>query len=364
MISFLTVNPGAVEPFLDQAAPEFRARAQVVKYRDLLGRQTFDAQTYIFADVDSLRASERTSAEVMWRSLSDAQGTRRLLNNPSTVLQRQELLDRLSAEAMNDFRSFRSRDVPDDVRYPVFVRHARLHTGSLTPLLHRRAELDASLARLTLQSLLTGLDPSDLLVLEHLDTADVQGVYRKYSAFRVGDRVLPRHVLFSRTWEVKKPDLVDPELLQEERRYLDENPDEAWLVEVFRQANVGYGRIDYSFFQGRPQVWEINLNPVIVPRSISADDPRREVHDRFIKEFQSTLETIDGSPLCPSGGPIVLRSPARAPTRGQSARFARKAAKRGTKAWSRTVTRFLNALPEPVLMTVARLLHRSRPNRG
>jgi hypothetical protein len=56
-------------------------------------------------------------------------------------------------------------------------------------------------------------------------------------------------------------DLVDERKLREEREFVETNPHEAWVREVFRVAGVEYGRIDYAILDGRPQAWEINTNP-------------------------------------------------------------------------------------------------------
>jgi len=64
---------------------------------------------------------------------------------------------------------------------------------------------------------------------------------------------------------VKGANLLDPHLLAEESRYLQENPHEELLRGLFDRANVDWGRIDYSFRGDRIQVWEINTNPMIVP---------------------------------------------------------------------------------------------------
>src|SRR3546814_10272912 len=43
-----------------------------------------------------------------------------------------------------------------------------------------------------------------LLITEFCDTQDDRGLYRKYSAFNVGGRIIPRHLHFSRSWQVKR----------------------------------------------------------------------------------------------------------------------------------------------------------------
>jgi hypothetical protein len=67
------------------------------------------------------------------------------------------------------------------------------------------------------------LPAEDLLVVEFCDTSGPDGIYRKYSAFRVGSVILPRHLMFSRHWKIKKPDLATLPLAQEHDWFLKEN---------------------------------------------------------------------------------------------------------------------------------------------
>ena len=57
--------------------------------------------------------------------------------------------------------------------------------------------------------------------------------------------------------------IFDRERADEESRYCETNPHEAWIREIFRLARIDYGRIDYGMLDGKPQVWEINTNPTI-----------------------------------------------------------------------------------------------------
>ena len=103
-----------------------------------------------------------------------------------------------------------------------------------------------------------------LLIEEFCDTRDASGLYRKYSAFAIGERIVPRHVFFSRDWLLKAPQLVAQELVAEELAYVRDNPHEAALREIFALARITYGRIDYALKDGRVQVWEINTNPQLL----------------------------------------------------------------------------------------------------
>lgn len=138
-------------------------------------------------------------------------------------------------------------------------------------------------------------DTQGLIFVEYLDTADKAGIYRKYGAFVVGARIVPRHLYFSRDWMVKTADLGDPDLLAEELQYLESNPHAAQLLEICRHAGIGYGRIDYSLLDERIQIWEINTNPmVITPPGPNVDvDPRLPVHRRFTELLDDAFAGVD-----------------------------------------------------------------------
>jgi len=129
----------------------------------------------------------------------------------------------------------------------------------MSPLLRSRGELEAVLDGLHRK----GEVRDGLMIVEFCDTADANGIYRKYGAFIVGDRVFARHLMFSRDWVLKRRDLSEPEMLREQRQYVEENPHEAALREIFRLAGIDYGRMDYGLLNGKIQVWEINTNPWI-----------------------------------------------------------------------------------------------------
>jgi hypothetical protein len=89
-------------------------------------------------------------------------------------------------------------------------------------------------------------------------------VFRKYAAFKVGERIIPCHLFASREWCVKSIQNQPTEAnLEQQLRYINGNPHEKWLRHVFDVAGVDYGRVDYGVANGVPQAWEINLNPTI-----------------------------------------------------------------------------------------------------
>lgn len=271
MIFYLVTAEGknAMEHYVTSWGPVPGSRMRFLQYDELLQIRALHPGTYIFSDLERLSPLELQLACQAWKTLSMAGSRVRLLNDPSRVMCRYELLQKLFDEGQNTFKVIRANNSLQSLKYPVFVREEQQHTGSLTPLMHGRRQLVSQLRGLRLR----GYRRRNLLVVEYCDTSDHAGMFRKYSAFIVGGEILPRHVLFSRHWHLKKPDVIDPHLAREQEEYLFSNPHKAWLTETFKLSGIEYGRIDYSLMGNKPQVWEINTNPTVrqlTPRLTSA----------------------------------------------------------------------------------------------
>lgn len=286
MIFYLVTAKGqnAMEHYVNSWVTGSENRMHFLFYHDLLGMKAFVSGTYIFSDLERLLPGELIAACQLWEALSAAGPGVRLLNDPSRVLCRYDLLRKLLDEGKNNFNIIRARESLVSLHYPVFVREENEHTGSLTPLIHSQRELMGWLRTLRLQ----GYPLPDLLVVEFCDTSDRAGVFRKYSAFIVGGEIIPRHVIFSCHWDVKKPDLVDPHLAGVQEEYLNMNPHKSWLKETFRLSGIEYGRIDYSLLGDMPQVWEINTNPTV-----------RKLTPRLTAAFESIDSKMDSGPTIP-----------------------------------------------------------------
>ena len=309
-----------VRLYLERRAPELERHVRVVAWEDVLRARALPAGSWIFSDLDRLSRAELTFAGRVHDALAAAGRRARTVNDPRTTLRRIDLLRALHERGSSGFRAFPPGRVDPDCRFPVFVREADEHHGSLTPLLRTREELRASLRRLRLR----GYRPSELLVVEFLDCRSPDGLYRKYAAFRVGPEILARSLSASAHWVVKHGDsAADPALIEEERRYVTENPHEDSLREVFDLAGVGYGRIDYAVLDGRVQVWEINLNPTIGPSPRQGPRPpeherlrplrepaRRHFHARFAAALLALDDAEAGADIALPRAPL-LRSLAR-----------------------------------------------------
>jgi hypothetical protein len=239
-----------------------------LSYSEVLQARRLPVCTYIFADTDLLAPDEAAWVAMVSTALQAAGCL--VLNHPLRSLRRYELLRVLRERGVNTFDAYRATEARWPRRYPVFLRELDEHGGLLTPLLFSREELEAALA----EQVKRGLSRDATLIVEFCETGDAQGIYRKYSAFVVGTRVVPAHIAFSKGWVTKgATELFDEDVLLEERRYVFDNPHEAALRDIFTLANISYGRIDYGLLDGALQVWEINTNPWVLYRRV--DHPAR-----------------------------------------------------------------------------------------
>ncbi len=279
-------------------------RVRIMPYQGLPDRSRLDRGAYVFSALDQLSPAMLRLASAAARRL-EAEGCA-IYNDPDRTLCRFELLSELRRLGRNEFRAVRATDDVRGLRYPVFLRAERTHDGALSPLLHSAAEVEAAAGRAVLQ----GRTLRELLVVEFCSTADADGHFRKYAAFVVGGRVVPRSLAYGTSWMLKHrvTEFTLPMVL-EERDYILGNPHERELSEIFAIAGAEYGRIDYAMKDGRVQTWEINLNPTIgrgrrpsmglVPAEL--EPIRKEAKAHFYRGFAAALEAIDD----PVGGPSV-----------------------------------------------------------
>ena len=271
MIHFLITadHHYTLDKFFEHWGARLRPQIRVVHYESRPWRRVAPAGAWVFTDLERLAPHELAEARDFFQRLSADRSRWRLLNNPAAVLRRHDLLNRLAERGINGFRAYRVNALPDSLRFPAFLRGENDHRGSLSSLLQDRAALEKSLGQLR-----GGRDNKHLVVVEYCPYAREDGLFVKYSAMRIGPALIPRHMLFSRKWEVKYPDYIDEACLAEEEAYLAHMPHGQELLELFELAGIDYGRIDYTLVQDRIQVFEINTNPNLVP-PVSKLDPCR-----------------------------------------------------------------------------------------
>jgi hypothetical protein len=278
-----------VQHYLETWGRDARGFVRTLFYEDLAFGGRFKPGTYVFSDLERLDDAQLDLAKLLWRTLAARPESFRLLNDPSQALRRYELLTALHADGTNRFRAHRLNNGSMPTKFPLFLRRESEHDGAISALLNSAEELDRAVAEATSK----GVRRDDLLAVEYCDTSDAAGVFRKYSAFRVGGRMIARHALFSRKWVVKLADETDGAWDEEERAYLLANPHETELRRIFDLAHIDYGRIDYSLLDGRIQAWEINTNPTISVAPHKLAPGRLVGQQAFMRQLKTAWEAVE-----------------------------------------------------------------------
>lgn len=296
-IRFLTTSRHAytIEGYLADIGKNLTGQIVSMSYSELFWKwrrlkPIGDRESFIFADIERLSKSERRRATQIREKFCN-QGCL-CLNDPSVSWDRYSLLTNFHEIGINQFQIKRLNENLSGLRYPVFLRCAEDHRGSKTDLIFNENELRKQAFRLRYSWGGRRVNA----VIEHVDTRDQTGIYRKYSAMRVGDTIIPRHLFFSDHWHVKTWKDLSSHLLDEEMRYIDSNPHESELRRIFDLANIQFGRIDYGVVDGRIQVWEINTNPMLPVAWGDGGPARKPVRDFFHPRFEDALARVDFHP--------------------------------------------------------------------
>ena len=267
-----------LKPFLNTWPNRATGAIRLVSYQNLYRIQSVSPGLFIFSDVDRLTAQQRSMAERLCAIIS-GNGGNPIFNHPGKVLSRRQLLLSLWEQGANSFRIYSIGAHEEPTRYPVFFRRANDHFGALTGLIANKENYDRQVRAL----LASGEDPAELIAVEFCDTCQSDGLFRKYSAFRIGEAIVPAHIIFSRDWVTK--DMPPEPLRDEEKRYLEDNPHRDELMRIFRLANIDYGRIDYGMLEGKIQVWEINTNPLVIQKREKYSEDKRELKQKLVDQL-------------------------------------------------------------------------------
>lgn len=263
---------------------------KVLGYPDLIQSPNMPQATYVFTDVDRLAPATLVHVAEIYRKLRDGGG--KVLNDPARMLSRFGLLRALHRAGINAFDAYRIEELEQPRRWPVFLRVEGTHTPPVSGLLEDQAELDAAVEHAVAE----GSPRSQMLIVEYAAEPVQPGLFRKLSAFRVGDRLLGYTCVHDDQWLVKygKPAIATPELYEEEYRFVAECPFADVLRTAFEIAGVEYGRVDYGLVDGRPQIYEINSNPDLKLRPEPGPVARRnESNALFTANYLDALKAID-----------------------------------------------------------------------
>ena len=271
------------------------------KFNDLNG---CPVSCLIFTDHERFNRLEHDVVNRIWNWVRHTCPELLLLNDPSKVLTRKALLRALYLEGKNDFNVYLSREIKEVTQYPVFIRSVINHAGPLSGLLYSKNELEKYLSK---QSFPRGPHfRRNLLIEQFLHTANEEGLYHTYGAFRLGASIIPRHFRMSEHWVIKNSSAIKSEdKYKVQKPYILANPHQDEILKIFRKANIDYGRIDYTIYNNKIQTWEINTNPMLAsmkrymnsvenwPDEVKAarSEARQLFYDRLIEAFQEVLGT-------------------------------------------------------------------------
>ena len=262
----------------------------VLPYDEALRETALPKATYVFVDLDRLGNPDLIAAGRLFRRLA-AQGCQ-VLNDPTRVRKRLSLLRSLHRSGINSFSAYSVEEAEEIAQFPVFIRGADDHKGPLTHLIPDRETLKRALEALTK----IGYPTSTLIIVEYAAEPVRPGIFRKLSVFRVADRYLPHVCVHDVNWIIKegRSGVAPPELYDEELEIVRTNPFAERMKKAFEIAEIDFGRVDFSFLNGRPCVYEINTNPTIARPYPHAFPQRVESMRIWWEGLAEALRAIDG----------------------------------------------------------------------
>jgi hypothetical protein len=260
----------------------------IIPYEELDIKQFGAKDVVVFCDIDRCSDDELEDLKTVYLEIEKT-GCQ-ILNNPSNVMRRYQLLRGLYSDYTNDFQAYRLCDLLENqsIRFPVFLRNELEHDGPASELMTTYAQLEEALAN---------DPPPNPLVCEYVDTS-IKGHYHKYGAFVLGEKIIPRHFFLSDSWNVKSGSGNIGHSQQLEMNFVMENPHEKELLWIAKYAHIDYGRIDYAITENGIQVFEINTNPTVIDLlDLVEGNPRHFITQRFIDVFSQELKNEKVSPL-------------------------------------------------------------------
>ena len=269
----------------DPRAPKINVRA----YDKVLTQPLLPKASYVFTDIDRLSSADRVAAGRLYERL--AAGECRVFNDPARVRTRLPLLRELHRRGINDFNAYSVDEDTKPVRFPVFLRIANDHLGPLTDLISDQATLDRAIDGL----MGMGYPRSELIIVEYAAESLRPGIYRKLSVFRVGDRYIPHVGVHDTSWVIKegRSGAASDDLYDEELQTMRTNPFAEHMKPIFEIAGIDFGRVDFSFVNGCPCVYEINTNPTIAGPAAHPSAKRAESMQIWWESLLSALNDID-----------------------------------------------------------------------
>jgi hypothetical protein len=256
--------------------PDF---VQPLSYETLFALKRAPIGNYVFTDIDRLSGFEIDAASEIVKGIALAAPGAMISNRPNRVLNRYALLRRLHEAGLNSFNVWRLDEERAPTAYPVFIRREQDALGPESALLRNEGEFRAAVAEL----LASGKGLTGRIAVQYVPATGPDGLHRKYGALCFRGRVVPQHLMMADAWVVKR-EMTDTGggLSEEEEAYVTGNPHAQALRDIFRLAEIDFGRADYAVANGRIEVFEINTNPSFPRARITQD--RRMIRRKIVIE--------------------------------------------------------------------------------
>ena len=288
--------------FLSEWAPELIGDVKEGEYNlSLFSKEVFEAakdEIWIFSDLERLSEYQLNCLKIITEQIKSYNPDFLILNDPRYWKGRKALLEELFRLEHNNFNVWPVTESPARFRYPVFIRNQNEHFGALTTLIEGEDQFKKSLMGV----LISGHDPAQLIVVEYEDIPTEDGYFKKYSAFRFFDRIVPAHIVYSQDWVAKVGSPQTKHQLAEVESFLSDNPHDEELREIFNLSGISYGRIDYSMKDGSIQTWEINTNPQLMQERAKYQDHILPIKERVTKIYAAELARLSAM-KAPKGVP-------------------------------------------------------------
>lgn len=208
-----------------------------------------------------------------------------IYNHPEKILDRHSLLEKLYSVKLNTHKVYRADQADQIETFPLFLRYDNNHAGPISNLIETKDELKRVLATIE--------NTNFLSIVEYKPTDKLCNYFKKYSYFIFSNHLIPRHLLFSKEWCVKKNAVLTPFCAHQEYLFLKANPHIDKVRSIVEASGVSYGRIDYSTANGKIETWEINTNPLSLEPLDEKDSLRSHNHSLFAAKYVDCLHQTE-----------------------------------------------------------------------
>lgn len=276
-------------------------------YERLFHAWSAPVATWIFQDIERLSDHESRQAARIAQRLLDVGAE--VHNHPAYCLERYGLQRALHAAGINSFETIRADERRMPQVWPVFIRPASDHREPDGTLLTDQAELEAALRDWQSQ----GFALRSLLIIQYRGAPGSDGLWRKYATYRVGDQLIPQHMVRQNSWVAKYGKFEMPTaahfraLRQEEQDFVRDIDGAENLKPAFDAGHITFGRADYGVVDGRNEIYEINTNPAIGDfQGVAESFPELPRQPIIASANQRILRALSALSI-PKSGTIPLR---------------------------------------------------------